>query len=481
MSRRVIRALLTVLTVGLFINPAVFAFPDASRTITPKQSVQSTPVYCATLQELELVERINTYRGESGLGPLTLIQPLGAAAQHHAESMASYNYFDFTLVPEGITFAQNIATYGYTGTYVGANIAAGPGSFNAEVVIGQWLASPSQNENLLNPGFTAIGIGSSLNSESDFVNYWAAAFGAELVGEPAIGCDASETASIPAATVTAPETPTARPSPTPTETALPTQTPTQTATATPTATPTPPPTQTKTPPWVVSPTSSPTPSPSATATESTQTVPTTTPTATPTPVLSPTSAATATPSPVSALPPDTAACASDRDAARAAQEMIMSCAGFEPNEEVDLFFDNLRPTALLETITADGEGQIEYTFLVPEMPASRVRLIARSVDTGLTATVGLDIRPGILISPRSGDPGDVIGADLTGFQPGEVVTIFWNDESLTSREVRQVNVGEDGSATTTFRAPASTAGSHTIEAVGLAGGKASASFTIDPN
>lgn len=481
MSHRVIRVVLTVLIVGVFVDQAALAFPSNGRSNVAPPRQQSAPVYCATLQELELVERINAYRNESGLGPLTLIVPLGAAARHHAESMAAYNYFGFTLVPEGITFAQNIETYGYTGTYVGTNIAAGPGSFNAEVVLGQWKASPSQNENILNPSFTMIGIGSSLNSESDFVNYWAAAFGSEVIGEPAIGCDVSETASIPAPTVMAPDTPTSTPSPTPTETPRPTETPLPTETSTPAATPTSPPTQTKTPPWVVSPTSSPTPSPPASATATAQTDPTMIPTVTEALALSPTAVAIATSSPGTSLPPETAACASDRDAARAAQEVVMSCAGFKPDEEVDLFFDNLRPSALLETVAADDEGQIEYTFLVPEMPASRVRLIARSVDTGLTATVGLDIRPGILISPRSGDPGDVIGADLTGFQPGETVTIFWNDESLTSREVRQVNVGEDGSATTTFRAPASTAGSHTIEAVGLAGGKASASFTINPS
>jgi uncharacterized protein YkwD len=402
--QRVIQALLIVLCLGLSSNLDVDASSLRSSHSRVAIEMQDSSAYCGTLQEIALVDLINAYRVENGRVPLTLLVPLGAAARHHAESMAGFNYFDFSLVPEGISFAENIATYGYTGTYVGANIAAGPGSFNAEVVFGQWQSSPSQNENLLNPSFASIGIGSSLNSESEFVNYWAAS---------------------------------------------PTRTPTLPASATPTATAT---------------------------TQSTSTAaPTRTPTATP----GTTRTVIATQTTDSAS--STAACASSRDTARASLEVIITCAGFDAGEEIELYFDQARASSLLASIEADATGTVEYTFLVPEIPADRFLIIAKSIETGLTATVGLDIRPGLLISPRSGDPGDVIGADLTGFQPGETVTIFWNDESLTSREVRRVDVGEDGSVTTTFRAPGSTSGSHTIEAIGVGGGSATATFVIEEN
>jgi hypothetical protein len=138
---------------------------------------------CPFPEELDLLELINAHREMNGRQPLTLSTALTAAARHHAESMASFDYFDYTLVPEGIDFAQNIANFGYEGTYLGANIAAGPSSDRAATVFSQWLASPSQRDNLLNPGFVAIGLGSASNPDASFEHYWAAAFG-ELASDP---------------------------------------------------------------------------------------------------------------------------------------------------------------------------------------------------------------------------------------------------------------------------------------------------------
>ena len=56
-------------------------------------------------------------------------------------------------------------------------MSAGPTSVDAATVFNQWLVTPSQRENLVNPGFTAIGIGSAVNPEATFVNYWSATFG----------------------------------------------------------------------------------------------------------------------------------------------------------------------------------------------------------------------------------------------------------------------------------------------------------------
>jgi len=50
--------------------------------------------YCADPEELVMLAELNAYRAEHALGELTLSSTLGAAAKHHSESMASFNYFD---------------------------------------------------------------------------------------------------------------------------------------------------------------------------------------------------------------------------------------------------------------------------------------------------------------------------------------------------------------------------------------------------
>jgi hypothetical protein len=332
--------------------------------------------------------------------------------------MANYNYFDFTLVAEGATFDQNIRTFGYTGLYVGANIAAGPASITAAAVFDQWLTSPSQQANLLNPLFAAIGLGSASNPDTAFINYWAAAFGDDPNFEVATPCDV--------------------PTPAPTETPIATATEAPTEAGTPTA---------NEPPDA---------SPTSTGPSS--------------PVASPVGDPTVV---------EGVACASDREVARAGQEIIVTCAGFEPNEVVEIYWDQPLASSKLGTEISDENGSVALVINALEVPSRRYILIVRSVTTRLTATTPIEMRPGLFLVPRSGDPGDVISADLTGFQPGEAVTILWFDDATTSRVVRQITVGEDGSWTTTFRAPTSAPGEHMLEANGISGGKATANFEIE--
>jgi hypothetical protein len=55
----------------------------------------------------------------------------------------------------------------------------------------------------------------------------------------------------------------------------------------------------------------------------------------------------------------------------------------------------------------------------------------------------------------------------------------WYVDGVETRVLRVVTVGEDGSLTTTFRAPSSPAGAHAITAVGISGTKAEAQFEIE--
>lgn len=622
--------------------------------------VAQSASYCPTPEELALSVLINQFRAENGLAPLTLSVQLGAAARHHAESMAVFDYFDSYLVPEGIDFDRNIANFGYPGGYVGVDVAAGEASDDAATVFGQWLASPSQRGNLLNPGFLAIGIGGASNPESSFRNYWVATFG-DVSGDPvADGCmpdqgsppadvsppspDPTETATPePSATPTNTPTATSTPSPVPTETASPTatatmtssptatpsrtpsptatatrtprptdtpspsptatetstpsptatdtprpsatptrtpsptptstSTPTATATSTPSATPTAtatnsptatatathtptevPPTftstatetatSTPTPTWTATaaptetPTRTATPSPTATATWTPTSTPTATvtssatatatatppPTETPRPSETPTepptatSTATRTPEPtrtpspeptatatdspteppivpvsptaespewtesepeVSATPADGVECTPSRDAAKAGQEVKLECTGFTPDEEVTAYWNEQRESTIVGRASADNRGKVEITFPAPEIPTGHYAVLVAGSERETTHSIPFRILPALYVVPTSGDPGDVITADLTGFQPGEEVTLTWHGDRQTTRELRVVTVGEDGSLTTTFRAPADSAGQHTVTATGVSGLKASDQFEIE--
>src|ERR687893_502693 len=92
-----------MLALGMFasIGPAPAAFAQDSG-------------YAPDAEEWASVELINAYRGQLGLGPLTLNYELGAAAEYHSVDMAINNYFDHYLF-DGTDAGMNIQNFGYSG------------------------------------------------------------------------------------------------------------------------------------------------------------------------------------------------------------------------------------------------------------------------------------------------------------------------------------------------------------------------------
>ena len=179
------------------LGPAsTFAAPGSTgTTLTPSATLASS--YCADPEELAMLSELNAYRSEHGLGELTLSATLGAAAKHHSESMANFNYFDGShdLHFEGdsqdqtITWQENIANHGYpdnTHTSRAENLAAGFES--ATQTLDQWVNSPSHNQHLLSAKYQAIGIGRAFNPESEYRWYWTVTFGS-FVDAAAGPCD----------------------------------------------------------------------------------------------------------------------------------------------------------------------------------------------------------------------------------------------------------------------------------------------------
>jgi uncharacterized protein YkwD len=85
---------------------------------------------------------------------------LAAAAQAHSDDMAARGYFSHTSA-DGRSFADRITEAGYP-TPGGENIAQGQRS--ALEVHDAWMGSEGHRANILNCGYTAIGVGLHLET-----------------------------------------------------------------------------------------------------------------------------------------------------------------------------------------------------------------------------------------------------------------------------------------------------------------------------
>lgn len=104
----------------------------------------------------EIIDIINKYRYEDKKEGLETDNDLMIIAQTRAEEIAKSKVTSHTR-PDGNYFSTIFNEYGITDGKVGENIAWGYST--AEEVCGQWQASKTHNENLLNAQWTRTGIG----------------------------------------------------------------------------------------------------------------------------------------------------------------------------------------------------------------------------------------------------------------------------------------------------------------------------------
>jgi len=87
---------------------------------------------------------------------LTLESRLATAAQGHADDMDSQSYFSHTG-RDGSTVGSRVTRQGYAWSRVGENIAYGYA--DADRVMAGWLSSDGHCANIMNPGYTELGVG----------------------------------------------------------------------------------------------------------------------------------------------------------------------------------------------------------------------------------------------------------------------------------------------------------------------------------
>lgn len=135
-------------------------------------------------RELEVLDLVNQARAQGGncgsegnfppSGPLSIHPALTCAARVHSKDMADNDFFSHTNL-QGQGPGWRIGQAGYNGNGWGENIAAGYSS--PQQVVDGWLDSDGHCSNMLNPGFSLIGIGYAYGGGSSYGHYWTQAFG----------------------------------------------------------------------------------------------------------------------------------------------------------------------------------------------------------------------------------------------------------------------------------------------------------------
>ena len=112
-------------------------------------------------------ELVNAHRSNAALPPLRRDGGLDAIATGWSGEMA-----ETTAMVHSSTFGQQTQALGYRRW--GENIAASA-SASADEIVGRWMSSPGHRANILNAGFTAIGVGCIQGSDGRW--YWTQNFG----------------------------------------------------------------------------------------------------------------------------------------------------------------------------------------------------------------------------------------------------------------------------------------------------------------
>ncbi len=134
------------------------------------------PVCCVPSTEekaliMEVFTLLNQHRASKGVAALTYDDKLESAIEGHCHHMAAHDFFDHKAPESSVSSPWTRA--GLCGTSAsGENIAAGQSSPSS--VMQSWINSPGHNANMLNAGFTRVGIG--YYAGGSWGSYWGQIF-----------------------------------------------------------------------------------------------------------------------------------------------------------------------------------------------------------------------------------------------------------------------------------------------------------------
>lgn len=137
--------------------------------IYPGQTV-NIPTLDSTVTnyEQEVIRLVNEIRAENGLKALTYDWELSRVARYKSQDMKDNKYFSHTSPVYGSPF-QMIKNFGISFRSAGENIAKGYAT--PQAVVNGWMNSSGHRANILNAGYTHIGVGYVSGG-----NYWTQMF-----------------------------------------------------------------------------------------------------------------------------------------------------------------------------------------------------------------------------------------------------------------------------------------------------------------
>lgn len=127
-------------------------------TVTPPTTTPGAPV--AQIEE-EVIALVNQERSSRGLPALTYNSSLANVARTKSADMAQNNYFSHNSPTYGSPFDM-LQTFNIPFTAAGENIAKG--QTTAQEVMNAWMNSSGHAANILNSGFSEIGVGYVYNN-----------------------------------------------------------------------------------------------------------------------------------------------------------------------------------------------------------------------------------------------------------------------------------------------------------------------------
>ena len=156
----------------IFVTPS-----DADRTaqaVDPTQLAKFRADLLIAVNNARKVARKCGATSYAAVPALVANTKLHTAAQGHAASMASKNFFSHTGL-DGKNPFDRMTAAGYVFSYAGENIAAGNSTVTATMT--QWLSSPGHCANIMNKNYTEIGFGYDNSATSTYKHYWVQNFG----------------------------------------------------------------------------------------------------------------------------------------------------------------------------------------------------------------------------------------------------------------------------------------------------------------
>lgn len=139
-------------------TPSTRPTTPTTPTTPAKPTTPATPTGTtgASTQAKQVLDLVNAQRKNAGLGALTLDSALNNVATVKAKDMINNNYFSHNSPTYGSPFDM-MKQFGISYRTAGENIAKGQQS--AQQVMNDWMNSSGHRANILNSGYSKLGVG----------------------------------------------------------------------------------------------------------------------------------------------------------------------------------------------------------------------------------------------------------------------------------------------------------------------------------